>query len=102
MHDLETALNTNGNISGATSEVSAAMQSVDTQRTFYGNTVDQMNTATTDLNQEQLQLQAQQNTLIAANPATAISNMDQADVTLQVALSAFAKISQNTLMNYIK
>jgi flagellar hook-associated protein 3 FlgL len=102
LNDLQNALNINGNISGATSEVSAALQSVDAQRTFYGNTVDEMNTATTDLNSEQLQLQQQQNTLIAANPAQAISNMEQADTTLQAALSAFAKISQNTLLDYLK
>ena len=102
LNDLQTALNTNGNIGAATSEVSAAMQNVDTQRTFYGNTLDQMGTATTDLNQQQLALQQQQSTLIAADPAKAISNLEQADTTLQAALSAFGKISQDTLLNYIK
>ena len=102
LSNLTNALKTNGNVTGALSEVSAAFQNVNMQRTFYGNTLQQLNSANNTLTSEQFTLQQDQNSLIAANPATAISNMDQANYTLQAALQAFAKISQNTLMDYIK
>ena len=47
LQDLYNALNTDGDISGATAEVQNALTYVSTQQTFYGNSVDRLNTAKT-------------------------------------------------------
>lgn len=102
LHDLSNALNTNTNIPGALSELESAYNNVNSQRTFYGNTLDQLNSVNGNLTQEQLTLTQQLNTLAAANPATAASNLSQDENTLTAALDAFGGISQNTLLNYLK
>ena len=56
LQDLYNALNTNGDIATATTEVQNALNYVSTQQTFYGNSVDRLNTAQTFLTQEQTQL----------------------------------------------
>jgi flagellar hook-associated protein 3 FlgL len=100
--DLSNALQANGNIAGATSEVTAALTNVNLQRTFYGGTLDQLNNETFSLTQEKLTLTQQQNALIGADPAQAASELMQAQVTLQGTLAAFSKITQNSLLDYLK
>lgn len=102
LHDLSNALSTNTNIPGALSEVENAFNNVNSQRTFYGNTLDQLNSVNNNLTQEQLTLTQQLNTIAAANPAAAASNLSQDENTLTAALDAFGGISQNTLLNYLK
>lgn len=102
LHDLSGALSTNTNIPGALAEVRSAFDNLNAQRAFYGNTLDQLNSVNSNLTQEQFTLTQQLNTLIAANPATADSNLAQDQNTLQAALTAFGGISQNTLLNYLK
>ncbi|MGH9406259.1 MAG: flagellar hook-associated protein FlgL [Terriglobia bacterium] len=102
LHDLSKALTTDTNVTGALSELQSAYNNVNTQRTFYGNTIDDLNSVSGDLSQEQLTLSTQLSTLISANPAQAASNLSQDETTLQSALNAFGSISQNTLLNYLK
>ncbi|MGH9377678.1 MAG: flagellar hook-associated protein FlgL [Terriglobia bacterium] len=102
LHDLSTALSTNTNIPTALSGLESAFNNVNSQRTFYGNTLDQLSSVNGNLTQEQLTLTQQLNTLIAANPATAASNLAQDENTLTAALHAFGSISQNTLLDYLK
>lgn len=102
LHDLSTALSSNSNIPSALSEVQAAFTNVNTQRTFYGNTLSGLNSINSDLQQEQLTLSQQTSNLVSADPAQAASNLVQAEYTLNAALSAFGRISQNTLLDYLK
>lgn len=102
LHDLSTALSSNSNIPSALSEVQAAFTNVNTQRTFYGNTLMGLNSTNSDLQQEQLTLSQQTSNLVSADPAQAASNLVQAEYTLNAALSAFGRISQNTLLDYLK
>lgn len=102
LHDLSTALQTNTNIQSAVSELSSAFNTVNAQRTFYGNTLDQLTSINNNLTQEQLTLTTQNGDLIGANSATAASNLAQDETTLQAALQGFGSISQNTLLNYLK
>jgi flagellar hook-associated protein 3 FlgL len=102
LHDLSTAISTNTNISGALSELQSAFNTVNAQQTFYGTTVDQLNSINTGLSGEQLSLSTQASNLVAANPAQAASNLAQDETTLTAALQAFGTISQNTLLNYLK
>ena len=83
LQDLYTALNTNGNITGAVTEVQNALNYVSTQQTFYGNAVDRLNNAQTFLTQEQTQLTTTEGTTLDANMATAVTNLTQAETTQQ-------------------
>ena len=101
LQDLYTALNTNGNISGATTEVQNALNYVSTQQTFYGNSVDRLNNAQTFLTQEQTQLTEAQSGTLDVNMATAVTNLSQAETTQQALVQAGAQISQLNLFDYL-
>ncbi len=102
LHDLSTALESGGNVATALDEVHAAFNNINTQRTFYGNTLNELSAANNDLTQQQLTLTQQTSNLISADPAKAASDLVQAEYTLDAALSAFGRISQNTLLDYLK
>lgn len=102
LHDLSTALNNGGDVASALGEVQTAFNNIGSQRTFYGNTLDALSSVNDNLTQQQLTLQQQTSNLIAADPAKAASNLVQAEYTLNAALSAFGRVSQNTLLDYLK
>jgi flagellar hook-associated protein 3 FlgL len=102
LHDLTTALQTNGNIPAATAEVKSAFDNISQQRTFYGATLQRLNAASSNLSQEAVTLATIQNDLISADPAQAASDLSQAVTTLDATLAAFGKVTQNTLMDYIR
>lgn len=102
LNDLASALQTNGNVSGATSEVNSALTNVNLQRTFYGNTIDQLNADSFSLSHEKVDLAQQQVELVGSDPARAASDLMQAQTTLQGTLAAFAKITQNSLLDFIR
>jgi flagellar hook-associated protein 3 FlgL len=102
--DLTTALQ-NGDTSGitsATSELQAAFSNVGLQRAFYSSTLQSLNTASYTLSQQQTNLTAQQDNLLAADPAQAITNMTEAQVALDAAMAAAGRVDQNSLLNYLK
>lgn len=102
LHDLSTALNNGGDVASALGEVQTAFNKIGSQRTFYGNTLDELNSVNDNLTQQQLTLAQQTSNLIAADPAKAASSLVQAEYTLNAALSAFGRVSQNTLLDYLK
>lgn len=89
-------------ISTATSAVSAALDNVNQQRVTYGNIESQLNSQDTYLQQDSVNLQSQQTSLIGADMAQAATNLSQAEVQNQAALAAAAKVLPNTLLNYLK
>jgi flagellar hook-associated protein 3 FlgL len=102
LHDLASALRSNGDIAGATAEIQSALNNVDLQRTFYSATLDRLNNASTTLSQEKVDLSQQQSDLVGADLATSATNLAQAQTTLNAALAAFGRISQNSLLDYLK
>ncbi|HZT71886.1 MAG TPA: flagellar hook-associated protein FlgL [Terriglobia bacterium] len=102
LHDLTTALQSGGNVAAALDEVHTAFNNLNMQRTFYGNALDELNSVNNNLSQQQLTLARETSTLISADPAKAASNLVQAEYTLNAALSAFGRISQNTLLDFLK
>jgi flagellar hook-associated protein 3 FlgL len=101
LQDLYTALNTNGDIGSATSEVQTALNYVSTQQTFYGNSVDRLNNAQTFLTQEQTQLSVTENSTLAVDMATAVTDLSHTITTQQALLAAGGKISQLNLFSYL-
>jgi len=101
LHDLYTALNTNGDIGSATTEVQNALNYVNTQRTFFGNSLDRLNSAQTFLTQEQTQLSETEGKTLDVDMATAVTNLSQTLTTQQALLAAGGKISQLNLFDYL-
>jgi len=99
--DLSSALQSGSNIPAAESEVQNAFNYINAQRTFYGTTLDRLNTATTFLNAESTQLSTEQNNLVGADMATAASQLTQAETALDATLAAGGKISQQSLLDYL-
>jgi flagellar hook-associated protein 3 FlgL len=103
LQDLSSALQSGStsDISTAASELNKAFSNVSVQRTYYGFALSQLQTTSKILTSESTQLTEQQNTLIAADPAQAITAMNQAQVTLDAALASAGRISQDSLLNYL-
>ncbi len=101
LQDLYNALNTGGDVASATTEVQTALNYVSTQQTFYGSSVDRLNTAQTFLTQEQTQLTETESNMLDADMATAITNLTQTEITQQALLAAGGKISQSNLFSYL-
>jgi flagellar hook-associated protein 3 FlgL len=101
LQDLYNALNTNGDIAGATSEVQSALNYVSTQQTFYGNSIDRLNNAQSFLTQEQTQLTESESNTLDANMATAVTDLTQSETTQQALVEAGAQISQVNLFSYL-
>jgi len=99
--DLSTALTSNTNIPAAENEVQTAFNYINSQRTFYGATLSRLNTATTFLNEESVQLSQEENNLVGADMATAASQLTQAETDLDASLAAGGKISQYSLLDYL-
>ena len=89
-------------IGNATTQRRTAYNYVTQQRVFYGNAVDQLNANQTFLQTEKVNLSSQENTLVGADLSKAATDLSQAEVTHQAALAAAAKVSQNTLLDYLK
>jgi flagellar hook-associated protein 3 FlgL len=101
LQDLYNALTTNGNISGATTEVQNALTYLNTQQSFYGNSVDRLNTAQTFLTQEQTQLTEAESNTLDVDMATAVTDLSQTETTQQALLSAGASMAKTDLFDYL-
>jgi flagellar hook-associated protein 3 FlgL len=102
INNLIQALQSNSGIDTAVSAVSAASSYLSAQRVFYGNSMNQAQSQTTYLNTAKQQIAQQQNTLGAADLATAASNLTQTQIDTQATLAAISKLSQNNLFDYLK
>jgi flagellar hook-associated protein 3 FlgL len=89
-------------ISSATSALGGALSQVSAQRVFYGNGLSQLDADQTSLNQETVNLKAQDNTLVGADSAQAATDLSKAELANQSALAAAAKIMPMTLLDYLK
>src|SRR5208337_28156 len=88
LQDLYTALNTGTNMPAAVTEVQNALTQLDTQRVTYGNALNQINLSESFLNQDQLNLSQQENTLEGADLSVVATNYSQAQLAEQATLSA--------------
>ena len=101
LQDLSSALATNGDINGATTEVQNALNYVSTQQTFYGNSVDRLNNAKTFLTQEQTQLTTAESNSLDADMATAVTDLSQTETTQQALAQVGGQISQLNMFDYL-
>jgi flagellar hook-associated protein 3 FlgL len=101
LSDLVSSLQSGTNIPAAESELQNAFDYFNAQRTFYGTTLSRLNTASSFLNEESVQLSDEQNNLLGADMATAASQLTQAETALDASLEAGGTISQKTLLDYL-
>ena len=99
--DLSSALQSGSNIPAAVTEVENAFDHVNAQRAFYGVTLSRLNTASSFLNEETLQLSQENNNLVGADMAAAASQVTQAETALDATLSAGGKISHYSLLDFL-
>jgi flagellar hook-associated protein 3 FlgL len=103
LQDLSNALISGNNIGAAVTEVNNALNTVSTQRVFYGNSLNQISISQNFLNQDQLNLSTQENTLVGADLAQAASNFSQAQTANQAALETASRVlNLPTILDYLQ
>jgi len=101
LQDLYDALENGGDVASATDEVRGALNYVNSQRTFYGNSLDRLSNIQTFLNSEQTQLSEAETNTLGADLAKTISDLAQSETTRQALLSAAGKIPYSNLFDYL-
>ncbi len=86
----------------ATNAVSTALNAISTAQVFYGNTVNELTSNETFLSEEKVNITTYQDTLVAADTATAATDLTQSNTALTATIEAAAKISQVSLLDYLK
>jgi flagellar hook-associated protein 3 FlgL len=104
LQQLITALQSGNttNIGTATTQVSTALGYLSQQRVFYGSAVNQLNNNQSDLQQEQVSLQTQENSLVGVDMATVATELSQAQTAQSATLAALAKIIPQSLLDYLQ
>ncbi|HSZ18202.1 MAG TPA: flagellar hook-associated protein FlgL [Candidatus Acidoferrum sp.] len=103
LNGLITALQNNSGLPAANTNLDKAFTQLTTQRVFYGNTLQQLQSSQTYLNSDKLQLATQANSLVGADLATSITNLEQANTATNAILSATNQILTTlNLLNYLK
>ncbi|HLW87051.1 MAG TPA: flagellar hook-associated protein FlgL [Terriglobales bacterium] len=103
LQQLITALQSGNttSVGTATTQLGSALNYLSQQRVFYGNAVDQLNSNQSFLQQEQVNLESEANTVDGANLAQAATNLSQAQTTQSAALAALAKVIPQNLLQYL-
>jgi flagellar hook-associated protein 3 FlgL len=104
LQQLVTALNSGDTtaIGTATTALSTSLNYVSQQRVFYGSASNQLTSNQTFLQQEQVNLQTQESTLVGVDMATAATQLSQATTAHDAALAALAKVLPTSLLDYLK
>jgi flagellar hook-associated protein 3 FlgL len=104
LQSLSTALQSGNtaNIETAGTAITTSLNAVSTAQVFYGNTVNELTSNESWLSQEKLNITSYQNTLVAADTATAATDATQAETVLNATVAAAAQIDQQVnLLSYI-
>jgi flagellar hook-associated protein 3 FlgL len=101
MNDLVTALQSGTGIPAATTEVQNAFNSVNTQTTFYGNTLSRLNSTAQFLTSEETQLTSNVTSVSGANMAQVASELDQTSVSAQALTGAAYQVNQLGLITIL-
>lgn len=104
LENLAKALEANSTdaIKTAANEVRGSFDHVVSARVFYGNAINQIDADQTFLKAEIVQLQSDQNSLVGADPAKSVSDLQQAQWAREATLAAAARSSNLSLLDYLK
>jgi flagellin-like hook-associated protein FlgL len=96
-------LQNNTGLVAANTNLQQAFMQLTRQRVFYGNTLQQLQSTQTYLSNNKVQLAQQENTLVGADLASSITNLQQATTATNAILSATGQIlSTLNLLNFLK
>ena len=103
LNGMIAALQNNSGLAAANSNLQQAFSQLTTQRVFYGNTLQQLQSTQTFLNSGKLQLAQQENTLVGVDLSASITNLEQASTATTAIISAAGQIlSTLNLLNFLK
>ena len=104
IQDLITALETgtSTDVAAATAQVEAAFDHVNTERSFFGNTLNRLDATESFLNRERIKLTRQEDDLIGADLAATITNLSQRETARNALLAATARVSQLNLFDFLR
>ena len=103
LYNLSEALKNNDvdGVAAATTQVRGALAHVSGLRVTYGSGLSQLDADEKFLQSAQLQAQARENDLVGADPAEAITHMQQAQYARDATLAAVARTQQVSLLDYL-
>jgi flagellar hook-associated protein 3 FlgL len=101
MNDLATALQSGTGIADATTEVQNSFNSVNTQTTFYGNTLSRLNSTSQFLSSEEVQLTSNVSTVSGADLAKVSAELVQASTATQALTGAAYQVNQLGLISIL-
>ncbi len=103
INQLITAIQTNTGIAAANGNFGQAATQFNSERVAYGSTLNQLQTTSTYLANENVQLSTQETNIAGADLAKVTTDFSQAEVAYQTLLEAEGKIlNLPTLLNYIQ
>lgn len=104
LNSLANALDNNDvqGIQDATGQVRAAFDHVTSSRVVYGNQLAQLDSDEQYLNQSQLQTKTRETELVGADPAAAVSQLQQAQFARDATLAAAARTQLMSLLDYLQ
>lgn len=102
LNQMITALQSGTGFDAANSSLESAFNAINAQRVFYGNGGAELDTVTSFLSQEKIELSTQQTDLVGADMGQVASDYSQAEVQQQALLAASGKIlAEPTLFDYL-
>ena len=102
LNNLIVAVQTNTGTDVAINAVRDAFDTISTRRVFYGNTLNQAQSQTTNLGNTKVQLSQQENTLASADIESAASRLVNSQAATNATLAAIGKISQLNLFDFLQ
>src|SRR6266699_3876513 len=103
LNGMIAALQNNTGLDAANTNLQQAFSQLTRQRVFYGNTLQQLQSTQTYLSSNKIQLAQQENSLVGADMASSITNLQQATTATNAILSATGQIlSTLNLLNFLK
>jgi len=102
LNDLAQALQSNGDVVGATVAVQGAFKQVNQQRSFYGSAMSRLDAAQQFLSSEQIRQASDISSLSSADIAKVASDLSQVEIVKNTALAAAARATQLHLLDYLK
>ncbi len=102
INDLINALGANSGIDTAVVGVRKAFDFVTSQRVFYGNALNQIDSQQTFLNTEKLNLSQQENTIGGTDLAASASQLVNAQTARNAELAAMGRSPQTSLFDFLK
>ncbi len=100
--DLTSGSASASTLSADNSSLTSALNNVSTQRSILDSSLSRLQSASTYNQTEETQLEAQQSTLVAADPATIATQLQSTETQYQALLSVMSTLQSKSLFDYLQ